>query len=103
METFFLIIVITFVILCIHIAIKEARRIKSMTPQDIEEAKKKYEQEKKERARKAHNRRVYKARYDYWYDKSYDVIDGCAMQSASKRDAYARRHALQDLKKYHWE
>lgn len=103
MEILFLIIVIGFIVLSIIIGINEAQTIKSMTPKDIEEAKRKYEQEKKERARQAHKRRVYKSRYDYWYDKSYDVIDGYAIQSASKRHAYAHRHAIQDLKKYRWE
>lgn len=48
-------------------------------------------------------KKVYKSRYLYWYNKSHEVIDGCAAQSASKRDAYARKHAQEDLVKYNYK
>lgn len=47
-------------------------------------------------------KKAYKYRYLYWYKKSHEVINGCAAQAASKRDAYARRHAQEDLEKYNY-
>lgn len=57
----------------------------------------KEQEEQKERQRKKEFKKRYKRRYNYWYNKSYDVIDGCAAQTASKRDAYARRRASKDI------
>lgn len=103
MALLFLIIIILFLVVGFISANRGINRISSMSPQQLSEEEQRIKEEAKEQERKAHNRRVYKSRYNYWYDKSYDVIDGCAAQSARKRDAYARRHALQDIKKYHWE
>lgn len=41
---------------------------------------------------------TYKSRYYYWFNKSYDHIDG--MFKYGERDAYARKHAQEDLDKY---
>ena len=43
-------------------------------------------------------KQAYKSRYNYWFNKSYDHIDG--MFKYGERDAYARKHAQEDLDKY---
>ena len=103
MKPILLSIIVFFIVFIVSNYIIGAIRAICITP----EARANFIQKCKDQiaAKKANKRakKIYQKRYDYWYDKSYDVIDGYAIQSASKRDAYARRHALQDLKKYHWE
>lgn len=46
-------------------------------------------------------KQIYKRLYNYWFNKSYDHIDG--MFKYGERDEYARRHALKDLDKYNFK
>ena len=49
---------------------------------------------------KRERKRIYNSRYNYWFNKSYDHING--MFKYGERDAYARRHAQEDLEKYNY-
>lgn len=56
--------------------------------------------ELKEHMEKRERKRIYNSRYNYWFNKSYDHING--MFKYGERDAYARRHAQEDLEKYNY-
>lgn len=52
-------------------------------------------EELKEHMKKRELKKRYKRSYNYWFNKSYDHIDG--MFKYGERDAYARRHASKDI------
>lgn len=52
-------------------------------------------EELKEQIKKRELKKRYKRSYNYWFNKSYDHIDG--MFKYGERDAYARHHAQQDI------
>ena len=82
---FFLLIPLTiFIVLCFALAQGEINRISSMTPEEQE-------------ANQQKNRRR-SSSYDHWYQESYNHIHGVFKHR--KRDAYARRQADKELRKY---
>ena len=54
-----------------------------------------------QKAKAYKQKKIYNSRYNYWFNKSYDHING--MFKYGERDAYARKNAQEDLRKYNYK